>query len=223
MKICIKIQLETCHSIFNKDVFVVANCHRSTEQDSTSKLRGVCYFGLGGGVNVVQHIMDLQSGKQRQMVKGPVCFCVCQPGHAHTRTLTQTRARIVHSTMSVEKNSLRHIMYAAACSPKPRVSLHLVFNCYKLSHLTPSSLPSTTGREQYTEGVARFQTFKDCAIRNRINTGRKNIDNLMHPLRKCKDNIIKETLLYCAQYKQVLMLPTSSWMKFHTLVYKVIS
>lgn len=47
MKICIKIQLETCHSIFNKDVFVVANCHRSTEEDSGSKLRGVCHLGWG--------------------------------------------------------------------------------------------------------------------------------------------------------------------------------
>lgn len=51
--------------------------------------------------------------------------------------------------MCAEKKSLRHIMYAAARSPKPRVSVHLVFNCYKLSHLTPSSLPCTTGLEQF--------------------------------------------------------------------------
>jgi len=56
-----------------------------------------------------------------------VCVCVC---------------------VCVEKKSLRRIMYAAARSPKPRVSVHLVFNCYKLSHLTPSSLPSTTGLER---------------------------------------------------------------------------
>lgn len=50
-------------------------------------------------------------------------------------------------------------MYAAARSPKPRVSVHLVFNCYKLSHLTPSSLPSTTGLEQSLHRkAARLQT-----------------------------------------------------------------
>lgn len=47
MKICIKIQLETCHGILNKDACAVANCHRSTEWDSGSKLRGVCHLGWG--------------------------------------------------------------------------------------------------------------------------------------------------------------------------------
>ncbi len=76
---------------------------------------------------------------------GCVFLCaMCLLAWTHTHTHTHT----VHSTMSVEKRSLRRIMYAAARSPKPRVSVHLVFNCYKLSHLTPSSLPSTTGQEQ---------------------------------------------------------------------------
>lgn len=71
-----------------------------------------------------------------------MCFYVF--ASLDTRTHTYTK----HSTMCVQKKSLRRIMYAAARSPKPRVSVHLVFNCYKLSHLTPSSLPSTTGLEQ---------------------------------------------------------------------------
>jgi len=86
--------------------------------------------------------MDLQCGKQRQMVKGDVFFLyyvLLDWPHTHTRT---------HGTMCVEKKSLRRIMYATARSSKPRVSVHLVFNYYKLSHLTPSSLPSTTGLER---------------------------------------------------------------------------
>ena len=81
--------------------------------------------------------------------------------HTHTHTHTDARAHkhTAHGTMSVEKKSLRRIMYAAARSPKPRVSVHLVFNCYKLSHLTPSSLPSTTGLQQSLHREAtRLQT-----------------------------------------------------------------
>lgn len=60
--------------------------------------------------------------------------CLLDWPHMHTNTLYNV-------CVCVEKKSLRHIMYTATRSPKPRVSLHLVFNCYKLSHLTPSSLP----------------------------------------------------------------------------------
>lgn len=70
-------------------MYAVANCHRSTGWDS--ELRGVCHLGCvcvcafvcgggWGGGNVVEHIMDLQCGKQRQMAKGAVCsdaLCVC--------------------------------------------------------------------------------------------------------------------------------------------------
>lgn len=73
-----------------------------------------------------------------------VSYVLASLGYTHTHTHEHT----AHGTMSVEKKSLRRIMYAAARSPKPRVSVHLVFNCYKLSHLTPSSLPSTTGLQQ---------------------------------------------------------------------------
>lgn len=71
---------------------------------------------------------------------GCVCVCVCVSMRCVYFASSAQRAH-ADNTMSVEKKSLRRIMYAPARSPKPRVSLHLVFNCYKLSHLTPSSLP----------------------------------------------------------------------------------
>lgn len=51
---------------------------------------GVCAT-YGGGNNVVKHIMDLQCGKQRQMVERAVycsVLCVCEFGHGHTHTYT---------------------------------------------------------------------------------------------------------------------------------------
>lgn len=93
---------------------------------------------VAGGVhNDVEHIMDLQCGKQRQMAeRGPM--------DTHTPTHTHT-----------ENKSLRRLMYTAARSPKSKVSVHLVSNCYKLSHLTPSSLP-TAGLQHE---VAPFHTM----------------------------------------------------------------
>lgn len=88
--------------------------------------------------------MDLQCGKQRQMAAAAACARVCVSVRRVYFASSAPRAH-AESTMSVEKKSLRRIMYAPARSPKPRVSVHLVFNCYKLSHLTPSSLPFYNG------------------------------------------------------------------------------
>lgn len=89
--------------------------------------------------------MDLQCGKQRQMVKRDMRLCVLK-SLSHARPIHTPQHR--HNAVCVEKKSLRRIMYTAAHSPKPRVSVHLVFNCYKLSYLTLSSFHSTTGLEQ---------------------------------------------------------------------------
>lgn len=95
--------------------------------------------GWGGRAeqNDVEHIMDLQCGKHRQMAEG---------GSMDTHT---------HARMSVEKKSLRRLMYTAAHSPKSRVSVHLALTA-KLSHLT--SLPSTAGLQQEVAGSHTMTT-----------------------------------------------------------------
>lgn len=94
--------------------------------------------------------------------------CVFVSSAAHTQTHTHARMHTSkhthardrmhaeHNECGERKKSPRRIMYAPVCSPQPRVSLHLAFNCYKLSHLTPSSLPFTTGPQRRTREAGSF-------------------------------------------------------------------